>query len=371
MWFETDEYRTRVDKARKYMADRDLEYLLLFEPEMVTYLTGFYTQGYSTSFQFALIPATGAPLAVLRKAEEHHFLITAAWPDNYLLWYDGETQAEVVLRALSEAKASGRVGFDGGSWRAPFSVIDAVKAKAKAELVDLGTEPESLRFIKSPAELNYLREAGKAVGLMHAAGIEAIKAGATERDIAIATSTAGVLGGSDHNDPGPIASGERAYHIHSYYGDRVIADHDLVFLEMTPHKKTYHSRSMRTVVVGQPEPKMLDTFNRFIEVQDEALATVKAGVHCSVPDKIVRAGVLGTNWVDRYPNKTFYGIGSIFLPNTYEKLEVTQNADFHFEAGMVFHAYISANGLNISETIAVTDTGCEILTPFDRKLFVK
>jgi Xaa-Pro dipeptidase len=371
MWFETDEYLTRVDRARKYMAERDLDYLVLFEPEMVTYLTGFYTTGYVTSFQFAIIPPTGAPLAVLRKAEEHHFLTTAAWPDNSLLWYDGETQSEVVLQALSEAKVSGRVGFDGGSWRAPFSLIEAVKSKSKAELIDLSTEPESLRFIKSPAELGYLREAGKAVGLMHAAGIEAIKAGATERDIAIATSTAGVLAGSDHNDPGPIASGERAYHIHSYYGDRVIADQDLVFLEMTPHRRTYHSRSMRTVVVGKPEQKMLDTFNRFVEVQEEALATVKAGVHCSVPDKIVRAGVLGTKWVDHYPNKTFYGIGSIFLPNTYEKLEVTHNADFVFEAGMVFHAYISANGLNISETIAVTETGCEILTPFARQLFIR
>jgi Xaa-Pro dipeptidase len=38
---------------------------------------------------------------------------------------------------------------------------------------------------------------------------------------------------------------------------------------------------------------------------------------------------------------------------------------------MTFHAYISANGLNISETIAVTEDGCEVLTHFDRELFIK
>ena len=51
MWFASAEYMTRVDNARKYMAERELDYLMVFEPEMVTYLTGFYTQGYSTSFQ--------------------------------------------------------------------------------------------------------------------------------------------------------------------------------------------------------------------------------------------------------------------------------------------------------------------------------
>lgn len=371
MWFASAEYMTRVDNARKYMAERELDYLMVFEPEMVTYLTGFYTQGYSTSFQFAIVGSSGIPLTVLRKAEEHHFRTTGAWADNYLLWYDGETTAEVVRRALSEASVAGRVGFDGGSWRAPFSLIHSVLGTNGIEFVNLGEELDSLRFIKSPAELGYLREAGQVVGLMHAAGIEAARAGGTEREIAIATSTAAVRGGSDFSDPGPIASGDRAHHIHNWYSDRVLNDRDLVFLEMTAHKKNYHARSMRTVVIGEPDKRMLDTFRRFVEVQDEALATVKAGVHCSVPDRIVRDGVLGTKWVERYPNKTFYGIGMILWPNTYEKLEVTHNADFCFEAGMTFHAYISANGLNISETIAVTEDGCEVLTHFDRELFIK
>ena len=38
---------------------------------------------------------------------------------------------------------------------------------------------------------------------------------------------------------------------------------------------------------------------------------------------------------------------------------------------MTFHAYISAHGLNISETIAVTEDGVERLTTFARELFVK
>ncbi|CAH0218266.1 Ectoine hydrolase [Arthrobacter sp. Bi83] len=371
MWFDAEEYVARLEKARKYMAERDLDYLLVFEPETVTYLTGFYTLGYSTSFQFALIPSSGSPLTVLRKAEEHHFLTTAAWPENCMLWYDGEEPAAVVLRVLREASVKGRVGFDGGSWRAPFSVIESVRTQSALDLLDLGLELERLRFIKSPAELDYLRNAGQAVGLMHAAGIDVIRPGATERDIVIATSAAAVRGGSDYAEPGPIASGDRAYHIHSAFDDRTIADGDLVFLEMTAHKKNYHARSMRTVFVGTPEQRMVDTYRRFVEIQDEALATIKAGVHCSTPDRMIREGILGTDWVESYPNKTFYGIGMILWPNTYEKLEVTHNADFNFEAGMTFHAYISAHGLNISETIAVTEDGVERLTTFARELFVK
>ncbi|MFC8522320.1 M24 family metallopeptidase [Pseudarthrobacter sp. NPDC057230] len=371
MWFDTEEFLERLEKARKYMAEQEMDYLLVFEPETVTYLTGFYTLGYSTSFQFAVVPPSGAPLTVIRKAEEHHFLSTAAWPDNSIVWYDGEEPASVVLRVLQEAGVRGRVGFDGGSWRAPYNIVESVRSQSGLDLVDLGLEVERLRFIKSAAELNYLRQAGSIVGPMHAAGIDTIRSGATERDIVVATSAAAVRGGSDFADPGPIASGDRAFHIHSAFADRTIHRGDLIFLEMTAHKKNYHARSMRTVFVGKPEQRMVDAYRRFVDIQDEALATVRAGVHCSTPDRIIRESVVATGWVDRYPNKTFYGIGMILWPNTYEKLEVTPNADFHFEAGMTFHSYISAHGLNISETIAVTENGVERLTAFPRELFVR
>ncbi|WP_321938082.1 Xaa-Pro peptidase family protein [Paraburkholderia sp. J8-2] len=371
MWFDIAEYQSRLENAQKYMARHELDYLLVFEPELVTYLTGFYTLGYGTSFQCVLVPSSGLPLTVLRKAEQFHFNDTAAWLDKYLLWYDGESAPDVVIRAMAELSVKGRVGFDGASWRATTTIMDRVRGAIRASFIDLGTQLDSLRFIKSQAEIAYMREAGKAVSLMHEAGIRAVSPGATERDLMIATASAGLRGGSDQAEPGPLASGERAYHIHSCFQERVISHDDLVFLEMCAHKKNYHARCMRTIVVGQHDDRMVDTYRRFVDIQDEALATIRAGVHCSVPDRIVREGVVKTGWVDQYPNKTFYGIGMMFWPNTYEKLEVTHNADFHFEAGMTFHAYISARGLNISESIVITDRGHERLTTFDRGIILK
>lgn len=371
MWFELSEYQARLGKCQKFMAHNNLDYLLVFEPELVTYLTGFYTFGYLTSYQFAVVPASGLPVAVIRKAEEYHFKDTAAWKDSYLMWFDGESAVDVTKRALAELFVKGRVGFEGASWRANTTIMDGVRASNPAQFVDFGAQIDSLRFIKSQAEIAYMREAGKVCDLMQAAAIEAANPGASERDIMIAASTVGLRAGNDWPDAGPIASGERAYHIHMTYGDRVLENNDIVFLEMTPHHKQYHARSMRTILLGEHDKRMPSVYQRFVDAQNEAFSTLKAGVHCSVPDRIIRDAVLSSGWVDQYPNKSFYGIGMMLHPNTYEKLEVTKSADFYFEAGMTFHAYISANGLNISESIVITEDGFELLTQFDRSLVIK
>ena len=100
------------------------------------------------------------------------------------------------------------------------------------------------------------------------------------------------------------------------------------------------------------------------------MAAVAPGVCAAVPDAIYREGVLGAELCSEYTNKTFYSIGLMLLPNSGEMLSAVPESSWVFEPGMVFHSYVLAQGMGMSETIHVHKGGCERLTHFPRQLFV-
>ncbi len=79
--------------------DRDA--LVAFLPETVTYLTGFFTRGYS-SFQFAVIPLEGDPLLFCRDVEEYYLDATCVFPKR-VMWTDSDDRIAVAARAIREA----------------------------------------------------------------------------------------------------------------------------------------------------------------------------------------------------------------------------------------------------------------------------
>ncbi|MFN5933054.1 MAG: aminopeptidase P family N-terminal domain-containing protein [Roseiflexaceae bacterium] len=68
-WFERDEYTTRLARVQAEIQRRGLDALIAFQPESVTWVTGFYSRAYS-SFQFAIIPASGAGGDILAVAPD-------------------------------------------------------------------------------------------------------------------------------------------------------------------------------------------------------------------------------------------------------------------------------------------------------------
>lgn len=371
LWFQREEFVARVAEVQGEMAAHAMDVVLAFQPESVTYLTGFYTRGYRTSFQFAIIPAAGPPIVVLRDVEKYYFDQTAAFP-GHILWSDGEAAEDVVVRAVREVGAErGRIGVEKSSWVLDARRFEAVSSGLTgADVVDVDQMIALFRLVKSPAEIDYMRSAARIAEAAMDAGADAARRGASERDVAIAISAAMLRNGSSGAEPGPIASGERALHIHGAYTDRVLQSGDLVHLEVTPHVRHYHARFMRPVKVGSPSLEELRLAQRLLAVQDRAMAEVVPGAPAVIADRIYREGILATGAVDRYTNKTFYSVGLLMDPVTYEFLEAVPGSTWSFKAGMAFHTYLVVNGLCFSETILVGENGPELLTTYRRELLV-
>lgn len=369
-WFERSEYEARLARVQAELTARGLDGLLAFQPESVTWLTGFFTRGYG-SFQLAIVPAEGDPVLVCRDVEEFYLDATCVFPGR-AMWTDSDAPVDVAARAIQACLGTtAKTGIESAAW--PLSVARYEQLRDGLpgyRFTDESALVRAMRLIKSPAEIALQRRAGMAAEAGMQAAIDSAGVGVSERDMAAEICAAMIRAGSDLPGPGVISSGERAFHLHGGYSDRVLKHGDIVQIETTPNVRHYHARFMRPIRVADASDEDLRVVEGLIAIQDAALEEVRAGVPAAVPDAVYRDGVLSRGLRETYTNKTFYSVGLLLQPSGGEALEAAPGCGWRFETGMTFHTYVLARGFGMSETIAVTDKGCDRLTNFARQLFI-
>jgi Xaa-Pro dipeptidase len=370
LWFPRAAYERRVGEVQRRLTELDADVFIAILPESVTYLTGFYTRGYA-AFQIAVVPRAGEPVTVFRDVELYHFEKTSAFAGRRT-WKDGEDPIDPAARVIRELAGSGqRLAFEANAW--PLNLALArrmMTALPQAAWIDASSLVADMRLIKSPAEISYQRRAGRAAEAGMSAALARAAPGISERELAAAVCAAMIEAGSDVAGPGVLASGEAACHLHGSYGDRRLDRGDTVQLEVTPAVRHYHARFMRPIKLVSATDAERHAAEQLVAIQDAALAEVAPGRSVAGADQVYREGVREAGLAATYTNKTFYSIGLMFPPRSAEPLEAAPGSTWRFEAGMVFHTYVIAGDLGISETIAVSEKGYERLTTFDRELLL-
>ncbi|MCL4189343.1 MAG: Xaa-Pro peptidase family protein [Rhodobacteraceae bacterium] len=368
--FPRAEYEGRLARLQAALRAAGDDALLAFMPETVTWTTGYFTRGY-TSFQMAIVPADGTPTIVCRDVSEYYVDSTCVFPDR-VLWSDSDVPVAVGVEAIRRRLGPApRLAVEMAAWPLSVARFEALREGLPgAHFRDAGRMATDLRLIKSPAEIALQRRAARAAEAGMQAACDTIAAGISERELAAEICAAMVRGGSDLPGPGVLSSGERAFHLHGGYSDRVLARGDIVQVETTPNVRHYHARFMRPFRVAEASDADHRTVETLIALQDAALAEVRPGVPATLPDGILREGVLSAGLREQYTNKTFYSVGLLLQPSGGEPLEAHPGATWSFAEGMTFHSYVLARGFGMSETIAVTASGFERLTGFPRRLFV-
>ena len=290
----------------------------------------------------------------------------------HVYWTDTDDPIRVAGEAIDGLFGpTPRLGVELDAW--PLTArrfLRLFPQSAGATVDDVSDALAVLRRIKSPSEIALVRRAARAAEAGMAAAAATARAGITERELAAAISETLIRAGSDMPGPGVLSSGERAFHLHGSYTDRELAAGQTVQFEVLACVRHYHARFMRTIKVARASAEDFRLAERLIRIQDDAIAAVAPGVHASVPDAIYRDGVLSAGLAERYTNKTFYGVGLLLPPSGGEGPEASPAADWVFDANMTFHTYVLARDFGFSETILVTETGCERLTTWPRELIV-
>jgi Xaa-Pro dipeptidase len=379
MFFTMEEYHQRLSGLRSEMSKRGIDVLMSFTPENIYYMTGYQTPGYYV-YQTLVVPMTREPFMVTRYLEETN-VIGLSWLDDRAFFQDHEDPVESTLKALRERDLirGKTIGIEENAWFISISQYLQLKgALSDAKVVDGSGSIESLRLIKSPQEIEYIRRAARVAEKGMQAGMEAIREGVTEDDIAAAVHYEVVRNGGEYMSLPPfICSGYRSGLAHATWGGRKIKKGDVVFFEISGCVKRYSAALMRTAFLGDPPEEVRKIAEVVIAGLTKAIETIRPGISSGDADKACRGVIAKAGYGEHYRHRLGYSIGTNFPPDwgeghilslrAHEPTLLKPNMTFHMPPAVLGYKDM---GIGFSETIRVTDSGCETITNFERRLKV-
>ena len=211
------------------------------------------------------------------------------------------------------------------------------------------------------------------------AGIEAVTDGATENDIAAEIHYAMIKAGSEWPSIQPfIASGFRGAIGHATWAGRTLEPGDCVMLELAGCLKRYHAPLMRSGFVGEPDPVVWKAARVVHEAFDAIVAVIKPGIAAGDVDAAGRQIIGSSDHGGIQGSRSAYSVGIGLPPDWGEGqiLSIQPHEPRLLQTNMTFHLLPwiqlpGIGGISFSETIRVTPDGCELITNFERAIFVR
>ncbi len=366
--FPIDEYERRIRELRERMGERNIDAMIVSDPENLFYLTGHQTTGYS-HLQALVVPIDAEPYMVMRLLEETN-IGPRTWVEKTWTYHDTGDPVETLYNALHETGLSDQtIGYERSSYFFPTYLEDQFTATLMdAELVDCAGIVEQGRARKSPVEIELMYRAAKATEAGMQAGIDAVAAGVTENDIAAATHQAMFAAGGEYPAVVPyITSGPRCCIGHATWEGREVQPDECVFLEGAGCVRRYHTAMMRTVFVGQPPDEMFEAEATVLQALKAMKKTMKPGRTAAEVDHAAREVISAQSPSGNLLTRSGYMIGIAFAPSWDEgyMLSLMPGEDTVLQEGMTFHIIPWIHGIEgdhvmgISDTVRVTDDGCE------------
>ncbi len=375
--FPMTEYRRRLDALRGALVEHELDAMLTTTPENICYLTGFDSPGHYW-FQAMVVPAQGEPFTLSRLLETSG-IEADTWVElNYGYHDSDDIMASLAARVIDHGLQEARIGFEKDCWFFTASQQERlIYSLPSASLVDASGLVEELRLLKSDLEVDLMRTAAAAAAAGMRAGVDAVAAGRTEDEVAAELTSGLIRGGSHWPSIMPfIASGERGAIGHATWKGRTIHPRDSVFLEVGGCRNRYHAAMMRTVVVGKADDELKTAFQVVLGAFDAAMAAIRPGVPAGEVDRVSRAVIADAGFGDNQASRTAYSIGIAVPPDWGEGqiLSMKPGEGRPLRKNMTFHLLPwvqipGKGGVGCTETVRVTDSGCERLTDFPRELF--
>jgi Xaa-Pro aminopeptidase len=223
-----------------------------------------------------------------------------------------------------------------------------------------------------------MRQAAKITGVGMNAALAAVRAGATDSEVAAAANHALLAAGSDFMCIDPIvAAGHYSGVAHSTVSGTTLKAGDPVFVELGACFHRYTAPLMRTAAVGVISTELQELADYSSRVLDALIESIKPGVAaCDV-------GAAGQRVLAPIESRIFfhyvwgYPVGVGFPPSWLEESSffIQSKNRRELRPGMVFHLPLTLRvlgryGAGFSETVLVTDTGAGVLTNVPRQLRV-
>ena len=385
MKIQEREYRERTARLAAYAREQGLDGVALFDPAYVLYYVGFAFVPTERPMAFVLNADAEGGMLVPRLEREHaeaNALVSevADYPE-----YPGEAHPAEALRSLLAKLGLERVGadHDGYPWvlgyRGPTltDLLGAAPVKITAFV-------EDQMAIKSPAEIELIRESAKWSNLAHVLLQRYTRPGLTEVEVSQRATNEATLAMLDAIGPiyraqNPFFEGASAGYRgqigrnaaipHSLTANIAFREGDVLVTGASAPVWGYLSELERTMVIGEPAAEQRVMFDHMVALQDIAFEAIEPGAKCSDVDRAVRAYYDEHGLWDYWKHHVGHCIGLRYHEGPF--LDIGD--DTEIKPGMVFTVepglYAAGlGGFRHSDTVAVTEDGVEFLTYYPRDL---
>jgi Xaa-Pro dipeptidase len=376
--FSRDEYDARLGRVRTRMDAAGAEVLLTTVPENIVYLTGYSTLGYFT-YQVLILSLDRDPILLTRalnveKAQDSCLRHVEGYRDT-------EDPDDATYRVLERYGLLGRrISNQDDAWF--FSVARYKKLLRRLGVADLPDGSGIIEYVrrnKSPKEIEYIRQAGRYCQASLAAAIEAVAPGVTDNDVAAAAYHALYRAGSEFlGHEAQFVAGPASGLGFECARRRPIRQDDIVYMEAGGTHNRYNCMLSRTVIVGTPSPRLVRAAEASREALNAAKAAIRPGVTSHEVDQAARDVMRRAGLANYFMHRTGYSIGIGMPPDWGEGriMSINENDRTVLEPGMCFHLIpdlkiVHEGGVVFSESVVVTDTGYDLLSPFPQDIVFK
>jgi ectoine hydrolase len=385
--FTRAEYDQRLAKTSAAMQRAGVDLLVLSDPSNMAWLTGY--DGWSFYVhQCVLVPPGGEPVWFGRGQDVNGAKHTAylrddnivGYPDHYVQSPERHPMDALARLIVDRGWSKLSIGVEMDNyWFSAAAFASLQRNLPNARFIDATGLANWQRAIKSPQELDYMRRAARIVEAMHQRILDRIEPGMRKCDLVAEIYDAGIRGvdgfGGDYPAVVPLLpSGEEASAPHLTWDDRPLRRDEGTFFEIAGCYRRYHCPVSRTVFLGKPSQAFLDAEKAVLEGMEAGLAAARPGNTCEDIANAFFTVLKRYNIVK--DNRTGYSIGLSYPPDWGERTMSLRRGDrAALRPGMTFHfmtgVWLEAMGLEITESILITESGVECLARVPRRLFVR
>jgi Xaa-Pro aminopeptidase len=348
------------------VAARDADALLVTRLVNVRYLTGL-----DSSRAALLVPADGP--AVLATDGRYAGTAERVCPDLPLV-VDRRVTAALVARAAAEGRR--RLGFEAHDLTVEqhTALVQQALAEQRAgvELTPLGRLVEELRVVKDEEEIELLREACAISCRAFETVLPAIRAGVTERAVAIALERAMVDHGAERAAfESIVASGPNGAVPHHHPGGRELQAGDLVTIDFGALYDGYHADMTRTVAIGEPAGWQRDVYDLVLRAQLAGIDAAAPGASIAAVDAAARDLVEDAGHGEAFVHGLGHGVGLEVHEDPFLGYDKTGKLRDRVPITAEPGVYLTGRGgVRIEDTLVVRAGGPDILTTTTKDLLV-
>ncbi|MFZ4452353.1 M24 family metallopeptidase [Salibacterium aidingense] len=386
--FSNEEYLLRMNHTKQKMMEYGIEVLLVSNPSNMFYLTGYNAWSFYVHQILVVMIDEEQPIWIGREMDAHSAQVTTWLDDNHIIPYPDEfVQSTIkhpmdfVANILTEiGQGNRKIGLEMDAFYFTAMCYERItQGLPNAEFRNFSTLVNWVRLIKSDSEIECMKKASRILENAMNAAYDTADIGIRENDVAAAIYQAQISGtadfGGDYTSIVPmIPSNENTASPHLTWTDKRYDYGDYLTIEIAGAYKRYHTPMARTMAIGEAPDKVRDLADVVVEGIETTMEHIRPGITAEEVEDIWSKTIAKRGYFKE--SRLGYSIGLSYPPDWGEHTVSFRKGDRTImQPNMTFHLmpgiWLDNYGVEITESIRITENGCETFANVPRELYIK